>query len=364
MEQSKETTSPEDNVPDSALNKESLVNLHSNDKIEIETSSGNTISIPITDPTNCELWIFGYGSLVWRPNFDYNLKLVGSIKGFKRRFWQGNTFHRGSEQNVARVATLIPRPREDISEEELRNIQDPLSDRIHLGEVLGSNEGSPQNPNQNSLAVDPNNNTNSNYNSEKAAKILDEKYTTYGVGFQLKGKEQITGALKHLNVRETKIGGYDIVMTRFHPIMPINKELQCMVFMATTENKLYTGPEDSIILAEKICQASGACGTNVEYLFKLCQWQKSNVPMIRDDHLFNIEAHCLYIIRDKIHEQENISRSLTPNKDMQGTNWLKESWVMSYIELTKMTSGIQCTCHDCPVKDPNEFFGQFGPHYF
>ncbi|RWS17783.1 Cation transport regulator-like protein 1 [Dinothrombium tinctorium] len=42
------------------------------------------------------LWVFGYGSLVWRPGFDYSESLIGYISGFQRGFWQGSDVHRGS----------------------------------------------------------------------------------------------------------------------------------------------------------------------------------------------------------------------------------------------------------------------------
>lgn len=58
------------------------------------------------------MWIFAYGSLIFRPSFAYIERRRAFLPDYMRRFWQGSPDHRGVPEAPGRVATLIPAPKE------------------------------------------------------------------------------------------------------------------------------------------------------------------------------------------------------------------------------------------------------------
>ncbi|KAL2236155.1 UNVERIFIED_CONTAM: Gamma-glutamylcyclotransferase 2-1 [Sesamum indicum] len=51
-------------------------------------------------------WVFGYGSLVWNPGFEFDEKVIGFVKDYRRVFDLACIDHRGTPDHPARTCTL------------------------------------------------------------------------------------------------------------------------------------------------------------------------------------------------------------------------------------------------------------------
>lgn len=53
-----------------------------------------------------DLWVFGYGSLMWRPHFDYEEAVRARVEGYSRCFCIYSTYHRGTPERPGIVLGL------------------------------------------------------------------------------------------------------------------------------------------------------------------------------------------------------------------------------------------------------------------
>ena len=56
--------------------------------------------------TQSEIWVFGYGSLMWNPGFDFVSKQVANLAGYHRSFCMRSIHHRGTVQDPGLVLAL------------------------------------------------------------------------------------------------------------------------------------------------------------------------------------------------------------------------------------------------------------------
>ncbi|GKU87546.1 hypothetical protein SLEP1_g1933 [Rubroshorea leprosula] len=154
-------------------------------------------------------WVFGYGSLVWNPGFEYDEKIIGFIKDYRRVFDLACIDHRGTPENPARTCTL-----EQI-----------------------------------------------------------EGAICWGAAFCVRGgpeKERL--AMEYLERRECEYD-HKTLVDFYKEEDPLQPALTGVVVFTSTpdvvSNKYYLGAAPLEEMARQIATASGPCGNNRDYLFKL-----------------------------------------------------------------------------------------------
>ncbi|CAM8898097.1 unnamed protein product [Rhodiola kirilowii] len=166
-------------------------------------------SLPTQDFISHVLWVFGYGSLVWNPGFEYDEKIIGYIKDYRRVFDLACIDHRGTPEHPARTCTL----------------------EYKAGEIC------------------------------------------WGAAYSVRGSpEKEIAAMEYLERRECEYDSKTLVdfYKEGDDAEPAVRNV--IVFTSTPDkrtNKYYLGPAPLDEMARQIATAYGPCGNNRDYIFKL-----------------------------------------------------------------------------------------------
>lgn len=152
------------------------------------------------------VWVFGYGSLIWRPAIAYAARRAGCIEGWARRFWQSSTDHRGTTEAPGRVLTLIE----------------------STDSVWG-------------MA----------YAIERAA------WPEIEAALMLREQQGYARVPVEIGLAADAVAG------------PITERVAGLLFIATGENPYFIGPESLDATAAIVQRSSGPSGPNLDYVFAL-----------------------------------------------------------------------------------------------
>lgn len=104
-----------------------------------------------------------------------------------------------------------------------------------------------------------------------------------------------TAALPYLSTRECQLGGYRTYIVNFHArpsfhssSTAIDKK-DAVLYIAVPENRHWLGSAPLPDIAKQILECSGSSGSNAEYLLRLADFMREEIPEALDDHLFSLE---------------------------------------------------------------------------
>ncbi|XP_075146416.1 putative glutathione-specific gamma-glutamylcyclotransferase 2 [Haematobia irritans] len=219
------------------------------------TKAHDDINNATVEFTPDDIWIFGYGSLMWKIDFPCIEWRRGYICGYLRRFYQHSIDHRGVKVKPGRVVTLIPASPED---------------------------------------------------------------RVYGIAYRVAAKDR-DSVISHLDFREKNGYERCTVTFHVCDDdggLSSSNSFDIMIYIATPENESWAGDgNDSQIenIAEQIFTSAGPSGRNREYLFNLVKCMNHLFPGVKDDHLVSLEA----AVKQRIEKDEAILLEVALKRELE-----------------------------------------------
>lgn len=153
---------------------------------------------------------------------------------------------------------------------------------------------------------------------------------TWGKAFLVAAENN--AALPYLSTRECQLGGYRTYTVHFHPkpsFLPSNSnsdKKDAFLYIAVPENKHWLGAAPLPEMAKQILECRGSSGSNVEYLLKLADFMREEIPEALDDHLFSLER----LVRKFAADMRICLRSLMVEKEESDPEPQVQAVVPSY----------------------------------
>lgn len=161
---------------------------------------------PVELVSSAPIWVFGYGSLIWRPAMAYVARRAARIDGWARRFWQASTDHRGTVEAPGRVLTLVESP----------------------GTVWGM-----------------------------AYAIARDAWPATEAALELREQQGYARLAVDVGLAEADRAG------------PIVETVTGLLYVATPANPYFTGPEPIDAIADIVRRSHGPSGSNLAYVLEL-----------------------------------------------------------------------------------------------
>ncbi|OQE37070.1 hypothetical protein PENCOP_c010G08631 [Penicillium coprophilum] len=231
-----------------------------------------------------DLWVFGYGSLIWKPPPHYDQRVPGYISGYVRRFWQAryvfdciNTDHRGTPEQPGRVVTVIERTFWETLDDPLAHLESELSS---AGKVWGAAYHIPAS------------------HAEEVHDYLDER----------------------------EIDGYSAHYTPFHPTVEVDgagsSPIICMVYIGQPTNPQFlrdAAHREPQHVAQVISAGHGLSGKGSEYLFLLEKALEGLGLGTADVHVTDLVKRVKAIEAEGLAEAEEEEAEIKVTRSLEGS---------------------------------------------